>query len=64
MRVGLLVGCVVSIWILGFASQSAAAEETPVFTPPDDGYDWLPLADGQIPEQDDFRLLVGLSYEF
>ena len=23
-----------------------------------------PLADGQIPEQDDFRLLVGLSYEF
>jgi hypothetical protein len=44
MRVGLLV---VSIWILGFASQSAVAEETPVFTPPDDGYDWLRLVSGE-----------------
>ncbi len=47
MRVGLLVACVVSIWILGFASQSAVAEETPVFTPPDDGYDWLRLVSGE-----------------
>jgi hypothetical protein len=37
----------VSIWILGFASQSAVAEETPVFTPPDDGYDWLRLVSGE-----------------
>jgi hypothetical protein len=47
MRVGSLVACLVSIWILGFASLSAAAEETRVFAPPDDGYDWLRLVLGE-----------------
>ncbi len=47
MRIGSLVACLVSIWILGFASNSSAAEETRVFAPPDDGYDWLRLTSGE-----------------